>query len=62
MSMHASGGLHVTEIEGIRREIAEAHVEQLIEALADALIGAPHWRTNAQALLRKLAAAKEALP
>jgi hypothetical protein len=54
MSMHVSGALHVTEVEGIRREIAEAHVMELIEALADALVGAPHWRHQAQELLRRL--------
>jgi hypothetical protein len=53
MSMHVSGALHVAE--------TEVSKEQLIEALADAVMGAPHWRTNAQALLRKIAASKKEL-
>jgi hypothetical protein len=52
---HVAGGTHAPDTEAMRREIAEAQREVLIEALADALTGAPHWRHQAQELLRKLA-------
>ena len=52
MSMH----LEITETERVSRVVAEARALELVEALANAIMGAPHWRTEAQALLRAIAA------
>jgi hypothetical protein len=54
--MHVAGSLHITETERISRIVAEARAPELVEALADAIVGAPGWRHQAQLLLAAIAA------
>ena len=39
----------------LRRISAELHAHDLVEALKAAIAGAPHWRWEAQELLRRIA-------
>jgi hypothetical protein len=41
--------------ERLQELCAEAWAWELVIALQDAIIGAPHWRQEGQALLRKIA-------
>jgi hypothetical protein len=45
--MRVSGGVYAA--------VVEIRARELLEALQSALAGDPHWRTNAQALLRSIA-------
>ena len=56
-AMRVSGGMAVDDLSRERMiEItAELHAHALVEALASAVAGDPHWRRTAQALLRDIA-------
>ena len=60
--MRVSGGTHEPEIvralslERLQEISAETHAWELVEALKAAVAGAPHWRHEAQLLLRAIAA------
>jgi hypothetical protein len=45
----------LAEMERVTAVVAECHAAELLEALKSAVAGAPHWRSEAQALLRKIA-------
>jgi hypothetical protein len=49
-----SGGTHIAEAEREPKIVAEHYAWELFEALKAAVAGAPHWRPEAQALLRKM--------
>jgi hypothetical protein len=55
-----SGGIHEpdTDIsrERLQRVSADLHSWELTQALMSAVAGDPHWRRDAQALLRRIAA------
>jgi len=48
--------LHPISLERLQEISAECWSWELVTALMAALAGAPHWRSEAQALLRKIAA------
>jgi hypothetical protein len=52
----APADLHIGDTERISRIVAEARALELVEALADAILGAPGWRHQAQLLLAAIAA------
>jgi hypothetical protein len=62
MSMHVTGAAYGAEVEDrdisdlarIQRVCAELHAGELVDVLQSALLGEPHWRGNARALLHKI--------
>jgi hypothetical protein len=43
-----------TEEERLKEISAEMHAKKLVKALQNAILGAPHWRTEALALLNAI--------
>ena len=56
MSMHV-GPTHGPDVTiDLLEEVVDSYSWELLEALKCALAGAPHWRSEAQELLRKISA------
>jgi hypothetical protein len=64
MSMHVTGAAYGAEVEDrdisdlatVQNTAAEVRAWELVQALMSALAGEPHWRRDAQELLRQICA------